>query len=483
VIHYDGTSWERALVPTADHLYAVWGSSSDDVHIGASGYFYHYDGDRWTEGDYLGSWYTKYHMWGSSATNIFTVGNSGHIFHYNGSEWTDIHDQVPVSNRLRGIWGTDSTNIYVVGDGGILLHHDGNVWTDISDPVMAGYTLYQVNGRNENDIYVCASNARVFHFSGSAWEEIADWNDLGGYQYGIWVGPSKAYSVGESGEIASYDGAEWTNVEGGPYSRLESVWAASGTDAVAVGNSGMILRYDGTSWTDEAVGDLDGYNYLGIAGEAGNLFVAGSYGVLLHNSGSGWEYISDTDVTTNYLYDVWGYGSQAIAVGDAGEAVYYDGSLFSLMTSGTTHDLNGVWGSSPSDVFAVGANGIILHYDGNVSKVWEEMDSGVTVELEDVWGTAYNNVYACGGYALLHYDGDTWERIWLDPYEWLRGIGGTAENDIYLVGNANVFHYDGTSWSRMTQTATYQYLYDVSCGADGSTFACGYEGSIIYKQP
>jgi hypothetical protein len=34
------------------------------------------------------------------------------------------------------------------------------------------------------------------------------------------------------------------------------------------------------------------------------------------------------------------------------------------MTSGTGNQLDGVWGSSGSDVFAVGSWGTILHYSG-----------------------------------------------------------------------------------------------------------------------
>jgi hypothetical protein len=40
-------------------------------------------------------------------------------------------------------------------------------------------------------------------------------------------------------------------------------------------------------------------------------------------------------------------------------------NIWSAMDSGTTEDLYGVWGSSASDVFAVGWNGTILHYDGS----------------------------------------------------------------------------------------------------------------------
>ncbi|MCX5902526.1 MAG: hypothetical protein NTV89_03450, partial [Proteobacteria bacterium] len=47
--------------------------------------------------------------------------------------------------------------------------------------------------------------------------------------------------------------------------------------------------------------------------------------------------------------------------------LHYNGSTWSTMTSGMTPFLHGVWGSSGSDVFAVGYHGTVLHYDGAVT--------------------------------------------------------------------------------------------------------------------
>ena len=44
-----------------------------------------------------------------------------------------------------------------------------------------------------------------------------------------------------------------------------------------------------------------------------------------------------------------------------------------------------VWGSSGSDVFAVGNGGTILHYDGSA---WSAMTSGTTFALNGVWGSS-----------------------------------------------------------------------------------------------
>jgi hypothetical protein len=53
--------------------------------------------------------------------------------------------------------------------------------------------------------------------------------------------------------------------------------------------------------------------------------------------------------------------------------------------------LYAVWGSSGSDVFAVGTGGTILHYDG---ADWSPMDSGTTHGLEGVWGSGGGDVFA-----------------------------------------------------------------------------------------
>ena len=50
-------------------------------------------------------------------------------------------------------------------------------------------------------------------------------------------------------------------------------------------------------------------------------------------------------------HDVFAVGSNGYT---SGIILHYNGSAWSAMTSGTTNSLNGVWGSSGSDVFAVG---------------------------------------------------------------------------------------------------------------------------------
>ncbi len=76
------------------------------------------------------------------------------------------------------------------------------------------------------------------------------------------------------------------------------------------------------------------------------------------------------------------------------------------MESGTEEYLLGIWGSSSTDIFAVGDNATILHYDG---KSWTPMDARTEKYLTKVRGLSSDCVYAVGDDGLvIRYDGEQW---------------------------------------------------------------------------
>jgi hypothetical protein len=84
---------------------------------------------------------------------------------------------------------------------------------------------------------------------------------------------------------------------------------------------------------------------------------------------------------------------------------------------GRTPEINlmDTWGPSPTDIYAVGFHGNILHYDGTT---WTPMISGTTADLYGVWGyvrrddqgaVTRTDVFAVGsGGTILRFDGSTW---------------------------------------------------------------------------
>jgi hypothetical protein len=64
------------------------------------------------------------------------------------------------------------------------------------------------------------------------------------------------------------------------------------------------------------------------------------------------------------------------------------------MDSSTREWIHEIWGSSQNDVYAVGATGTLLHYDGHG---WLPMQSGESAKFESIWGDIHGRTRIVGG--------------------------------------------------------------------------------------
>lgn len=107
------------------------------------------------------------------------------------------------------------------------------------------------------------------------------------------------------------------------------------------------------------------------------------------------------------------------------------------------YDLNSVWGATASQVWAVGAHGVIVHWDGRSVR---RVDSPTSVELESVVARGFNDAYAAGGDVVLHYDGRTWE-VWdRIAGAHLRQLHLDPDGRLLLVGSEGLLVREGDSW-------------------------------------
>ncbi|MFB0517202.1 MAG: hypothetical protein ACETWG_11450, partial [Candidatus Neomarinimicrobiota bacterium] len=131
--------------------------------------------------------------------------------------------------------------------------------------------------------------------------------------------------------------------------------------------------------------------------------------------------------------------------------------------------MTAIWGSSPTDVYAVGHNalytGKMFHYNG---EKWRNVDyttfvGGVADDLRDVLGFAEDDVWAVGVHSyrnpdpppnfidsamVLHYDGTGWREVKTPSVPGLMAIGGSGPQDIWAGGlYGTLLHYDGNAWT------------------------------------
>ena len=203
----------------------------------------------------------------------------------------------------------------------------------------------------------------------------------------------------------------------------------------------------------------------------------------------GWQVVmSDLPAA---LTSVWGTSADDIwAVGadpdDAGNTVlHFDGVQWQSMVTGFTGDLWWVFGFAGGSVFMAGDDGLILRFQDGA---FERMPAPGGATVYGIWGTSETDLWAVGGNVssgafAWRYDGSVWTEAEGFPPVLVRSaslfkVWGTATDDVWLVGTSGVIlHHDG---ERITQvdSATTRDLFTVS-GADGLVAAVGGFGTGV----
>jgi len=183
--------------------------------------------------------------------------------------------------------------------------------------------------------------------------------------------------------------------------------------------------------------------------------------------------------TTNNLNGLWGSsGSDVFAVGDNGTILHYDGTAWSAMTSLTTNNLNAIWGISANFAFAVGAHGTILQYDG---LNWLTVPSTTTNNLNAVWGLTTTYALAGGDDGtFLYYNGS-----WYSPMppgtikNRINAIWGSSSTNIFSVGDGGMIGHFGGIPGGFMDSGTTENLNGVWGSSGSSVFAVGNNGTFL----
>ena len=234
-------------------------------------------------------------------------------------------------------------------------------------------------------------------------------------------------------------GSGWRPAEGAPnLLAAMDVWAFSPTDVWVVDGSSTIQRYDG-----------DGWSTLSSESDAGLLCIFA---------------LSPTEV--------W------LCSGD--DVVFYDGATFESMEASQPTGLRGitdVWASSRSDVWAVGDDAIIAHYDGGA---WGRTIAGSPFK-SSIWGSGPSDVYALSTFDLVHYDGSSWTEIDLDAFGGDGQVWGTSASDVWVMTDSSeISHFDGVRWDTIDALDMVGDLAAVWGPSPNDLWAVGSAGAIAH---
>ena len=232
-----------------------------------------------------------------------------------------------------------------------------------------------------------------------------------------------------------------------------------GPEEVGFGDWAPAFDADSVGWMMSAWGPSDDRLFAvgGAPGEA----------ALVELRGGAWAPVN-LPPDTPMLNWVYGFGDDQVwAVGDGGTALLWDGASWTSVPTPTDQNLWGVWGAAPDDVWAVGGGTTppggdveptVLRWNG---EAWSTVavptliPSGAS-QLFKVWGTAADNVYIVGAQGvILRWDGATLAQEVDRPRSHTSdyvSLWGTGPDRIVVVGgraNAQIAAWDGERWSEV----------------------------------
>jgi hypothetical protein len=271
--------------------------------------------------------------------------------------------------------------------------------------------------------------------------------------------------------------AGWQTLSTGSTETLLAIWSGGPTEIYVSGTSSTLLHFDGAAWNGRLSSDSGDLNAVWGTGPD-SVFAASSTGMLYSYDGTDWSGMGPEPVP---MRGIWGSSaSNVFAVGGDknGTIVQYDGMFWSKVYQGTLPDdyLHAVWGDSATSALAVGNASTAFRYNGTY---WVQVVVPPDNVLRGVWGTSETDIFAVGdGGAILRFDGTVWEPMTSGSTATLHDVWGKSSSEIYAVGaGGTLLEFDGTSWTKKPVTTT-EDLHGVR-GVGDVLYLVGANGTVL----
>ncbi len=453
-MYWDESVWTVVATPTANHLNGVVCLSATFCKAaGASGTLLSWNGTAWSD-ESMGTTESLFGLDCTSVSACMAVGGNGKAFFWNGTTWST--STTGTIETLNGISCFD-TACTAVGDNGTVLRWESSAWAS------------QTSGSTSHFLDVSCANAS-WCVAVQAGGNIMDWNSLDWtlidnltstnlygvsctYDEGV---NSFCIGVGESGvAVLSDSGNAWKYATGGIVQNLRDSSCPDANTCVMVSDDGRVFYKNNNEWLHEVPVSAATWNSVACTNSV--CFAVGNGGEIARWSGVGfsWERVEANLTTENLKAISCISSSSCVAVGDNGTLVRMSSGVWSLLSSPSTANLNGVFCRSGTPVVCVatGDNGVVLR--GNTSS-FNVQSTGSTQNLYGVHCLNGTYCLAVGaGGTILKWNGTNWTAQTSTTTATLLDVDCVSANLCMVVGeNGTIVRWLDTAWGTMTSGTT-----------------------------
>ena len=276
---------------------------------------------------------------------------------------------------------------------------------------------------------------------------------------GDFVASVPACDTGAPASFASPKGVcvgDWCYESQIPFSGQMDLLAGSGSDDIWVTNFDGVGHWDGSEWriTPELTGSSVDDIWSASATDAWAVMAtAAMERTLFRFDGAQWSEAKKlpTAVTGAHLHDLDGTGAADVwLVGPEGRVEHFDGTSWTAQTPFTTKNLSAVTAIAAADVWAGADDGTLFHFDGSS---WTERFDPALVRVRRIWAPGADDVWVLGDTGS---GSDRVIRRWngagfVDGPDLgfvsnsVDDLSGTSANDVWMATPFGMYRWDGSA--------------------------------------
>ena len=422
----------------------------------------------------------------NGSNRFFAVGASGVILRStNGTSWSS--QTSGTTNTLNAVY-TNGSRVWAVGNGGVIRRRT-NMNSGSYSTVTSGTTT------DLNGVYFTSSNVGFVVGDGGLIRKCTNSNNdnwatkTSGTTENLmkvhFTGTDTGFVVGEEGTILkSTDAGEtWTVLESGSSQDLLGLHVLTSSKAVAVGAGGTIRRTTTGGTGLQAEANTNALRSV-FPVTSTLAYVAGAGGTIGKTTNAGTDWTLQTSGTANDLNGIsFANANIGWAVGNSGTILKTTngGVNWVAQTSGTSEHLRSVQAMNADTAYATGTSGIILKtVDGGA--VWYEQESPVTEQMNRVFFLNSATGFAVGNNGKIVNavnQGDNWTGGGIKRS--LKGVYFTSVSTGWIVGDDGVILKTtdtGSTWIEQNREEGIQ-LYGVHFVDANTGWVSGENGYVL----